>query len=727
MKASRLVFVILSLLISNQLCKIHLEESVELPQLLQLNHTQHNLSDSKQFTATDLHKIKRLSSPVLSNDRKYIVFSVRLWNETTGKVSSHLEFTDLSTNRTSIITEPGLYSDSTPIFNSEFPNLLFFLSTRSSSSQIWYVNFPPTAQPATPVQLTNYSLGIDNLKFKNYSFVFSTEVYFDCLEDIFNCTSIRNAEVSARGGNTWGVYSKLFVRHWDRWLTEGKGSHLFLQKVSQSEGNVILLGDPIDLMLGMEANSPVEPFGGSEQFDIRPDGNEVVFTAHLRDKDESWSTSWKIYIMNIVTMKNPLHLTKDIKARTQNPRYSPDGTKITYLAMNRPGLESDNLHIELYDSMTNSFTKVTDFFDNSIIDYSWLDGNTLLFTTTEINTNKLFIVDITHPKGTLTRLTDDQYSYNAPITKDYKSGSMIVQRSSWTTPDELATFNLNISNRTITDNKINRMLNINEEVLNQLNFKDCESFMFEGGYGDKVQGWILKPKDFQESKKYPLAFLIHGGPEGAWESSWSYRWNPQIFANRGYAVVMINPHGSSGQGIKFQDAVRDDWGGVPYQDLMKGLDYAIGKYTYIDSDRMCACGASYGGYMVNWIQGQTDRFKCLVTHDGVFSTLSMFYATEEMWFPYAEYCPRSNIGCSPYDPKFRERYLKFSPESYVQNWKTPHMIIHGTNDFRIPVSEGLSAFTALQTKGIPSKFLHFYQENHWVLRAENSIIKFMTD
>ena len=227
-----------------------------------------------------------------------------------------------------------------------------------------------------------------------------------------------------------------------------------------------------------------------------------------------------------------------------------------------------------------------------------------------------------------------------------------------------------------------------------------------------------------KKKKYPLAFLIHGGPEGSWDTSWSYRWNPQLFANRGYAVVTINPHGSSGMGIEFQDAVRNDWGGAPFQDLMLGYQYVKENYKWIDMNRVGACGASYGGYMVNWIQGNNDdkKFKCLVTHDGVFSTVTMFYATEEMWFPLSEYCPHDKWGCTPFNSE-EERigYEKFSPESRVDHWNTPHLIIHGSKDYRIPITEGISAFTALQIRGVQSRFLHFPDENHWVLKPENSI------
>ena len=233
----------------------------------------------------------------------------------------------------------------------------------------------------------------------------------------------------------------------------------------------------------------------------------------------------------------------------------------------------------------------------------------------------------------------------------------------------------------------------------------------------------MKPINFIEGKKYPLAYLIHGGPEGAWEPAWSYRWNPNLWANHGFAVVMINPHGSSGMGIKFQNAVRYNWGGWPFEDIMKGLDYVLNNYNYIDPNRVGACGASYGGYMINWIQGHNDekKFKCLVTHDGVFSTITMFYATEEMWFPMSEYCPRDEWGCKPYEEGYRKGFEEYNPEYFADHWNTPHLIIHGSKDYRIPITEGISAFTTLQIRGVPSKFLHFPNENHWVLKPMNSI------
>ena len=296
---------------------------------------------------------------------------------------------------------------------------------------------------------------------------------------------------------------------------------------------------------------------------------------------------------------------------------------------------------------------------------------------------------------------------------------MVLTRRSYTQPDDLAVLKFN---KKLNTGEIRDITSINNDLLSGFEFPPAEMFFYQGGYGDQVQGWIIKPINFVSGKTYPLAFLIHGGPEGAWTHGWSYGWNPQIWANHGYVVIMINFHGSTGMGLKFQDAVRNDWGGVPYSDLMTGLDYAISKYSFIDPNRICAAGGSYGGYMVNWIQGQTNRFKCLITHDGAFSTVSKFYATDELWFQKAEFCPKDKTGCNPFDGKeIRIGYEKFCPEMYVNNWSTPHLVIHGGMDYRVPLNEGISLFTALQVKRVPSRFLFMPNENHWTLRPENGI------
>ena len=263
----------------------------------------------------------------------------------------------------------------------------------------------------------------------------------------------------------------------------------------------------------------------------------------------------------------------------------------------------------------------------------------------------------------------------------------------------------------------------NAEVLQNKELPAPESFNFVGGYNDTVYGWIMKPINFDVTKKYPVALLIHGGPESSWTSGWSYSWNPTMYAQQGYAVVMINPHGSTGVNSDFQNAVRNDWGGVPYEDIITGIIYAVNNYDYLDGDNMCAAGGSYGGYMINWINGHSKLFKCLVNHDGAFSVISKFYGTDELWYEMTEYCPKNKTGCTPFDGKsIRDGFEKYSPEKFVNNWSTPMLIIHGGRDYRVPLTEGLSNFTSLQLKNVPSEFLFFHEENHWVLKPENQIV-----
>ena len=533
-------------------------------------------------------------------------------------------------------------------------------------------------------------------------------------------------DIAARGPNTWFAYDKLMMMHWDHWLDD-KVAHLLVQKISTHislKGNFaaiepILSGKPLEMMIGMETNSPVGPFGGSEMYDISPDGTELAFTGADRTVDEAWNTGWKIYLATVgdtsVTAK---HLTTQIKARTTQPKYSKDGSKIGYLSMDRVGLESDKLHLEIYDRSSMTFTNITGSYDRSVNDYTWINESNIVFVATDLGNDKLFKVSLSTPhenKGfNVVKLQFQDFYGNGTPSNIPGTNSFIVERSSYQTPTDIWILNYD-------DTSFTQLTNINPDLATNFEMSYAQSFTFTSTNNDDVQGFIFKPINFDANKKYPLAYLIHGGPEGAWESSWSYRWNVQLWTSAGFAVVVVNPHGSTGMGQNFTDLVRNDWGGLPYNDLMLGFDYVEKTYDWVNTKKSCAVGASYGGYMVNWIQGQTDKFSCLVSHDGVFSTLTMFYATEELWFPMAEYCPLDQVGCKPYDDKYRDRFLKFSPEAYVDNWKTPQLVIHGSNDLRIPISEGISVFTALQVKGVPSRFLHMTEENHWVLNANNSI------
>ena len=511
------------------------------------------------------------------------------------------------------------------------------------------------------------------------------------------------------------IYDSLLVFHWDKWLVQGKGSHLFYQKIKLNDNKIELDGEAIDITKEMEINTP-PLFTDNSNYDLSNDGTMIAFSAHHRNHVESWTTGWKTYFIDLQLMKNPILITEHTNARTQSPKFSIDDTKIAYLAMKTPMLESENLHFEIYNILTNKVNIIDDKLDISVNDFNWVNDNTIRFTSLLIGQIKIFNVDVRDPSNPdfshfVTNSTTA--SYGLPFTAMKNKKILLAKKVGYDHPDTIIS---------LENTKEPEIVNLNKELLKKIELPTPEPFNFIGGYNETVYGWIIKPINFNSSQKYPVALLIHGGPESSWTSGWSYSWNPQMFSNQGYAVVMINPHGSTGVSSKFQDAVRNDWGGVPYEDIINGLKYVINNNKYMDINRVCAAGGSYGGYMINWIEGHSDLFKCLVNHDGAFSVISKFYGTDELWFQKSEFCPKDKIGCNPFDGKdIRDGYEKNSPERFVKFWKTPMLVIHGGKDYRVPLTEALSTFTALQLKGVPSKFLFFPMENHWILNPPNQI------
>jgi len=324
-----------------------------------------------------------------------------------------------------------------------------------------------------------------------------------------------------------------------------------------------------------------------------------------------------------------------------------------------------------------------------------------LATAAEGARQKLFRINL--PDGQPKALLNEHYNSGASVT----DSKLVLAQDSLRAPAEIYTANLDGSD-------VKQLTHFNDAAMKLASTSQPSEFHFAGAGGEKVQAWILKPVGFEDGKKYPVALVIHGGPQGAIEDHFHYRWNPQAFAGAGYAVIAINFHGSTGFGQAFTDSISGDWGGKPFEDLMKGLDYALANYSWLDSSRVGALGASYGGWMINWINGHTNRFQCLVNHDGGFDEFANYFTTEELWFPEWDF------KGTPWDKP--ELYEKFSPNRYVKNWQTPTLVIHGANDFRVVDAEGIGTFTALQRRGIPSQFLYFPDENHWVLKPKNSIV-----
>jgi len=473
--------------------------------------------------------------------------------------------------------------------------------------------------------------------------------------------------------------------------------------------------------------------GGQDNYAFSPDGQEICYTSN-HDKVEATSTNNDLWIVpvNGGAAKN---ITADNPASDSTPLYSPDGKYIAYRAQQRPGYESDRFRLMLYDRKTGKSTPMTQALDAWVGTFAWSPDSKRIYFVHEsegeapvesFSIDRPYDPNITvdgDPKETARFNFDvvvrDGYNDDLAVTPDGKT--LVFTRMSVAFPNEIfisAPYEVCNGPGCVTGSTSVPVTHLNETLLSQVAMSPLESFWFKGAHGDKVQGFLVKPPNFDASKKYPVKFLIHGGPQGVWGDDWSYRWNPELFAANGYVVIMINFHGSTGYGQKFIDAINGDWGGAPFEDLMKGLDFAEAHYGFIDKDRECALGASYGGYMANWVLGHTGRFKCVVSHDGMFNAESAWGTTEELWFNNWEF------KGTPYTNP--EMYEKWSPRNSAKNFKTPTLVIHGQLDYRLDVSEGLQLFTTLQTMGVPSKMLYFPDEGHWVLKPQNSQLWYKT-
>src|SRR6266566_4347675 len=496
-------------------------------------------------------------------------------------------------------------------------------------------------------------------------------------------------------------------------------------------------------------DAPVFSLGGQDNYAFSPDGQEICFTSN-HDKVEAISTNNDLFTVpvNGGTGVSPLqakNITADNKATDETPLYSPDGKYIAYRAQPRPGYESDRWRLMLYDRKTGEKKNLTENFDRWVGSFGWAGRNEIFLTAEDEGESPIYTItpeiclERCNPIKIIDGHNDDiAAGENTVAAKEATNLSELIlfSRMLLQAPSEL--FTADHGSCAIGVDKIKATLvgeskeplpqcamakprqltHINDPVLSRIYMSQLESFWFIGANDDKVQGFLVKPPNFDPGKKYPVKFLIHGGPQGAWGDDWSYRWNPELFAANGYVVVMINFHGSIGYGQKFIDAINGDWGGAPFEDLMKGLDYVEEHYGFIDKARECALGASYGGYMTNWILGHTNRFKCIVTHDGTFNNESDWGTTEELWFNEWEF------RGTPYTN--RELYRKWSPHLFATNFKTPTLVVHGQKDYRLDVSQGFDLFSTLQRQGVPSKMLYFPDEGHWVLKPQNSQLWYKT-
>ena len=642
---------------------------------------------SHPFSIQDMLAMDRLSDPQVSPDGEGVVFVLRKTDLEENKGLTDLWLVGADGNDLRRLTSHKA-ADSSPRWAPDGKSI-WFISARSDSSQVWRI----AIDGGEAEQVTRQPLDVANLIVPpdGRHIAFTMEVFPDC--NTPNETKERLDEIESR--KTSGrIYESIFVRHWDTWK-DGRRSHLFVMPTAG--------GKAVDVMIDMDADTPSKPFGGPEEMVFTPGGKSVIFTARDVGAEEPWSTDFDLYLAPIDGSEPPKCLTEKNRAWDTNPVFSPDGKTLAYLAMARPGYESDRFRIILRRWPGTQERILTEDWDRSASSICFSsDGKTIYTTAMNTGQKSLFSIDV---KTGATRTIVKQGRSGSPCI----AGDRIVYGlSSLSSPVEF--FSVNPDGR-----NVRQITEINVEKIAAARMGDYEQFTFAGWNDETVYCYVVKPVDFDPDKKYPVAFLIHGGPQGSFGNSFHYRWNPQAYAGAGYAAVMVDFHGSTGYGQAFCDSIRADWGGKPLEDLQKGLAAALERYPWMDSERVGALGASFGGYMINWIAGNwPDRFRCLVNHDGNLCERMAYYDTEELWFP------EWDREGTPWDnPK---SYEKHNPINFVKNWKTPMLVIHGAHDFRVVDTQGLGTFNALQRRGIPSKLLYFPDENHWVLKPANSIL-----
>jgi len=709
------------------------------------------------FTFEDMMKLKRVGEPVPSPDGKWVLFSAVDVDLAANTKTSHIWIVPLNADSNEKgVPHPspeGRVGDAERILiadqDGDRPRWapdgkrFAFISKKDGGSQVWIADFDGGAGNVTGIhKLTSIATEAAGELWSpdGAHILFTSDVYPECdgvpaAEEACNAKKSKEAEESKVKAI---IFDRLLYRHWDAYK-RGKRSHIFVVEAPPEVYPTAVAGliyrAPRDLTPG-DYDAPVFSLGGQDDYAFSPDGQEVCYTSN-HDKVEATSTNNDLWIVPVhvgadassaQVLAQTKNITADNPASDSTPLYSPDGKYIAYRAQQRPGYESDRFRLMLYDRKTGEKKNLTEGFGNWVGTFTWAPDSKRIYFVSEITGGQpIQSVTVDQPVVTNVQPTNPENDdkpgsvqrkiplfvadYNDDIILTRDGGTLVFARMSVQAPNEIY--------KIILQKEVELPLtHLSDSVLSQVSMSPLEPFWFTGANGDKVQGFLVKPPNFDPAKKYPLKFIIHGGPESPMGDEWSYRWNAELFAASGYVVIMINFHGSAGYGQKFIDEINGDWGGAPFEDLMKGLDYAEKTYPFIDKDRECALGASYGGYMANWVLGHTDRFKCIVSHDGMFNSVSAWGTTEELWFNNWEF------KGTPYTN--REMYEKWSPRNSATNFKTPTLVIHGQLDYRLDVSEGFQLFTTLQTMGVPSKMLYFPDEGHWVLKPQNAQLWYKT-
>ena len=647
---------------------------------------------SQPFSAEDMVALRRISDVESSPDGKRVLYTLRSTDLKANKGRTDVWALDIGrygAKPAQLTDDPA--NDSGAQWSGSGQQI-YFVSERGGTSQVWRI----PAAGGKAVQVTHLPLDVGSFRVspKEDRLLVSLEVFIDCAD--IACTAGRLARTQQHVAS--GIlYERTFVRHWDTW-SDGRRSQLFSIALD-TQG--IATGTPVNLTAGLDGDVPGKPFGDRADYGFSPDGAKVAFSIRVAHQGEPWSTNFDIYTVP-ATGGTPANLTATNKAEDVQPAFSPDGSQLAYLAMDRPGYEADRRHLVLLDLKTGAARPLTSAWDRSIDSFAWSrDGKSLFATAEHLGQEPLWTIDAA--SGRASAISGEGHVEGFSVGKT----QIAYLHSDLANPADLYSV-------AFTGGKATQLTRINPDLHATRRLGAYEQFNFTGANNEWVFAYLVKPVDFKPGHKYPVAVLLHGGPQGSWLNDWHWRWNAQNFAGAGYAALMIDFHGSTGYGQAFTDSINQDWGGKPFEDIQKGIEAALKKYPWMDGDRMCALGGSYGGFMVNWIGGNwPDRFKCLVTHSGVFDQRSMYYGTEELWFPEWD-----NGG-----PEYLNKgaYAKYNPVDHVNQWKAPTLVIHGDLDYRVPYIQGLSVFNALQRRGISSELLRFPDENHWILKPANSM------
>ena len=638
------------------------------------------------ITFDDMIRMHRVSEAQISPHGKLVAYTLTTPDMEANRNAGNIWIVPIAGDEPLQLTQSG--RDSSPVWSPDGKTIAF-LSARSGDSQVYLLSM----DGGEPKQITKISTGVDIVKWSpdGKTIAFTSGVYPDCKDDACNK---KRAEEREKDKVKAHVAEHLLYRHWTHW-NDGKRSHLF---VTAADGS----GTPRDLTAGAEYDVPPDQRGGAEDINFSPDGKEICFTA-VTDKVEAISTNGDLFIVPVASGE-PKRITKQ-PGFDSDPVYSPDGKYIAYHAQLTPEYESDRWRVMLYDRASGKNENLSEGFDRSAANLAWSADSKTIYFTAENETLQPIYAMAPRAGAEPKKVIGDSYNLGFSLSSDGKT--IAFERTSLTMPAELFAASSDGTG-------VRQLTHHNDAILASVKMNEPETFWFEGASGSRVQAMMIRPPEFDATKKYPLVVVLHGGPQTMWSNAWGYRWNPEVFSAAGYVTLMINRRGSTGYGQKFTDEITNDWGGRAYVDVMNGIDYTLKKYPFCDGSRMAAVGGSYGGYMANWIATHTGRFKAIISHAGIYDKNSM-YATEELWFE--EHDMQGMPWTNP------ESYRKWAPRTYagdLAKFKTPTLVIAGEMDYRVPYTQALEFFNTMQRMEVPSKLVVFPDEGHWVLKPQNS-------